>query len=156
MLLLIYILTNGHTGYTGTLAPTKGNMYVNCNVNAVVKVQTPDWTLTHQCRMLVGQIQRLGNQIKSAQARVEELQNRLKATSGGCHILLQEDTLTPPIDDLKLYNEGSDLAEAMGSLAVDPDGNAKYHGESAASEVRLLICTERHQVYLVIIDSSLS
>ncbi|KZP23741.1 hypothetical protein FIBSPDRAFT_1042603 [Athelia psychrophila] len=27
----------------------------------------------------------------------------------------------------------------MGSLSVDPDGNAKYHGESAASEARLLL-----------------
>ncbi|KZP23763.1 hypothetical protein FIBSPDRAFT_889299 [Athelia psychrophila] len=100
---------------TGTLAPTKGNP------------------------LLVGQIQRLRNQVKSAEARVEELQNRLRAASGGSHVLLQKDTLAPPVDDLQLYNEDSDLAEAMGSLAVDPDGNAKYHGESAASELIDLI-----------------
>ncbi|KZP23764.1 hypothetical protein FIBSPDRAFT_1042620 [Athelia psychrophila] len=95
----------------GTLAPTKGNP------------------------LLVGQIQRLRNQVKSAEARVEELQNRLRAASGGSHPLLQKDTLALPADDLQLYNDDSDLAEAMGSLAVDPDGNAKYHGESAASEL---------------------
>ncbi|KZP23765.1 hypothetical protein FIBSPDRAFT_736809, partial [Athelia psychrophila] len=108
----------------GTLAPTKGNP------------------------LLVGQIQRLRNQVKSAEARVEELQNRLRAASGGSHVLLQKDTLTPPVDDLQLYNEDSDLAEAMGSLAVDPDGNAKYHGESAASEVKLLICKQIYQTDL--------
>ncbi|KZP23762.1 hypothetical protein FIBSPDRAFT_930268 [Athelia psychrophila] len=109
----------------GTLAPTKGNTLLNA------------------------QVQRLGNQVKSAQARVEELQNRLGATSaGGTHPLLQKDTLALPADDLQFYNDDSDLAEAMGSLAVDPDGNAKYHGESAASEVTLLICTERYQADL--------
>ncbi|KZP02256.1 hypothetical protein FIBSPDRAFT_808875, partial [Athelia psychrophila] len=92
----------------GTLAPTKGNT------------------------LLVAQFQRLGSQMKAAQARVKELQDRLRATSpGGSHPLLQEDTLVPPTDDLQLYNDDSDLAEAMGLLAVDPDGNAIYRGESA-------------------------
>ncbi|KZP26960.1 hypothetical protein FIBSPDRAFT_948931 [Athelia psychrophila] len=87
-------------------------------------------------RLLAAQFQRLGSQIKVAQARVKELQDRLRATSpGDSHPLLQEDTLVLPTDDLQLYNDDSDLAEAMGLLAVDPDGNAKYRGESAASEL---------------------
>ncbi|KZP31647.1 hypothetical protein FIBSPDRAFT_925510 [Athelia psychrophila] len=95
----------------GTLAPSKGN------------------------RPLAAQFQRLGNQVMAAQARVEELQDRLRATSaGGSHPLLQEDTPTEADDDLHLYNDDSDLAEAMGSLAVDLDGNTKYRGESASSE----------------------
>lgn len=84
--------------------------------------------------------------MKDAQARVEELQERLKATlsTGGSHPLLQSGTLAPPADDLQLYNNDSDLSEAMGSLLIDPDGNAKYHGESAGSEVLFL----SHKTYV--------
>ncbi|KZP23738.1 hypothetical protein FIBSPDRAFT_951653 [Athelia psychrophila] len=90
--------------------------------------------------LLAAQFQRLSSQVKAAQARVEELQSRLRATSASVsHPLLQEDLIEAD-DDLQLYNDDSDsLAEAMGSLAVDPDGNAKYHGESAASERLQLI-----------------
>lgn len=75
--------------------------------------------------------------MKVSQARIVELQNSLRESSGGSHPLLQEDPLEAP-NELDSYADvPGEISDTMGSLLIGPDGNAKYHGESAGSEMRL-------------------
>ncbi|KAG6837163.1 hypothetical protein H0H93_013753 [Arthromyces matolae] len=94
-------------GCSGTLAATKGN------------------------KVLMAQAQRLTEQVKSLTGRIRELEAAL--TLAG---VSQERNGLSDSGDRKIGpSEGLEtLTEAVGSLSLGIDGQAKYHGESAGSE----------------------
>ncbi|KZP31739.1 hypothetical protein FIBSPDRAFT_723809 [Athelia psychrophila] len=108
-------IRRGCIGHTGTLAAVKGNV------------------------ILATQAKRLENDVKSYQARINELEAALKARTGGSHPALHQSTLAAQ-DEPQLYTESNidAVSDALGSLSIGPDSRAKYHGGSAASEVRSL------------------
>lgn len=78
------------------------------------------------------------NDVKSAQRRVKELEAALKAKRGSSSRLPQQRTRLAGHDsELELYTEKSidAVSDALGSLSIGHDSRAKYHGESASSEV---------------------
>ena len=88
--------------------------------------------------------QRLAEQLKSANTRIKELEHALSEahvqTGGeGPHLFLLANNFNDTeISSLKtIYDDGiHEVSEAIGSLSIGLDGKAKYHGESAGSEVR--------------------
>lgn len=84
--------------------------------------------------------QKLTEQVKALTTRVQELESTLRDTSSGN----QDNSRTPlsettTVDDVP-YDEGvNDVYEAIGSLSIGLDGQTKYHGESASSEVSRII-----------------
>lgn len=94
--------------------------------------------------------QRLSEQINSMTARIRELEEALrdsqKVNHGGSepHPLLQapsqsHERVQLPLPELQtIFDEDDlDVSESIGSLSIDVDGRAKYHGESLGSDVRL-------------------
>ncbi|KAL0564356.1 hypothetical protein V5O48_017694, partial [Marasmius crinis-equi] len=85
-------------------------------------------------RVLAAHAQKLAEQVKSLTAKVRELEAALAETSNGTstrHNL--NDNSTTEID--ALYEKGFQVvAESMGSLSIGSEGQAIYHGESAATE----------------------
>ncbi|TFK32802.1 fungal-specific transcription factor domain-containing protein [Crucibulum laeve] len=96
----------------GTLAATKGN------------------------KVLMAHAQRLSEQVKALTSRVHELEEALGQTHSkddSTHSLLQPSVTSN--GDPEAYDECvQDVSEAIGSLSLGVDGQAKYHGESASSE----------------------
>ncbi|THU99159.1 hypothetical protein K435DRAFT_828264 [Dendrothele bispora CBS 962.96] len=96
----------------------------------------PDGALaaTKGNKILIQTTQRLSDQIKTLQARVRELEAALGQNSSNPHpaTSLPE----PPGQEYdELYEKGlQDLSSSIGSLSIGSDGQAQYHGESAASE----------------------
>jgi len=109
-------------------------------------VPSPDRTLTSKTlsRVLMAHAQRLAEQVKVANARIKELEcalseAQLQTGREGSHPLLQlnnmNDTETSSLETI--FDDGiPEISEAIGSLSIGSDGKAKYHGESAGSEVR--------------------
>ncbi|KAF5383832.1 hypothetical protein D9615_003679 [Tricholomella constricta] len=90
----------------------------------------PDGTLaaTKGNKVLMAQAQRLSEQVKSLNSRVRELEAALAQTQSTKETI---DTQTSP----EPHDEGLQaMSEAIGSLSLGIDGQAKYHGESAGSE----------------------
>jgi hypothetical protein len=90
--------------------------------------------------------QTLAEQLKSANARIKVLEDALsKAQTGGegQHPLLQgaaaknaDDTDTSVLKTI--YDDDiHEVSDAIGSLSIGLDGKARYHGETAGSEVRI-------------------
>lgn len=90
--------------------------------------------------------QRLTEDLKNANTRIEELEKALcdsQARTGGDgnHPLLQDekkhvDREFPELETI--YDDDDNLnevAEGIGSLAIGLHGKARYHGETAGSEV---------------------
>jgi len=83
--------------------------------------------------------QKLAEQVKSMSARIQELEEALQQTQAGdaVHPLLTRADEEPLWDPTL-----EDVSEAIGSLFIGADGQAKYHGGSAGSEVRHILPTE--------------
>ncbi|KIJ65704.1 hypothetical protein HYDPIDRAFT_110852 [Hydnomerulius pinastri MD-312] len=103
----------------GTLAATKGN------------------------KVLMAHAERLTEQVKSMTDRIKELEQALDESqkgsgTSGPHPLLQQSSSaeTTQLPDLQTIfdNEMHEVTDAIGSLSIGLDGQAKYHGESAGSE----------------------
>lgn len=80
--------------------------------------------------------EKLAEEVKHLTARIHELEGALSQQANGeTHPLLQpRDPQREEID--ALYEKGlHEVSEAIGSLAIGQDGQAKYHGETAGSEV---------------------
>jgi len=78
----------------------------------------------------MAQAQRLSEQVKSLNSRVRELEAALAQNRGAGDTL---DTRTSSDSDIS--DEGiKAVSEAIGSLSIGLDGQAKYHGESAGAE----------------------
>ncbi|KAG6861339.1 hypothetical protein C0995_001318 [Termitomyces sp. Mi166 len=90
----------------------------------------PDGTLaaTKGNKVLMAQAQKLSEQVKTLNARVRELETALSLSR------------VPERDRLGTHREPGQadsveaISEAIGSLSLGVDGQAKYHGESAGSE----------------------
>jgi hypothetical protein len=86
-------------------------------------------------RVLMAHAQKLSEQVKSLTSRVRELETALQNKSNddtGFTQLLSVLAVDPEVafeDDL------NSMSETIGSLSIGHDGQAKYHGESAGSEV---------------------
>ncbi|KAF9005897.1 fungal-specific transcription factor domain-containing protein [Cyathus striatus] len=96
----------------------------------------PDGTLaaTKGNKVLMAHAQKLSEQVKTLTARVHELEAALAQTQSKAedpHPLLQSTASPTQNDD---YEDLKDVSEAIGSLSIGTDGQAKYHGESAGSE----------------------
>lgn len=86
----------------------------------------------------------MNEQLKAAHTKIKDLEAALSETQGGAsHPLLREaaaaqDLQRPDSPELgTIYDDGvHHVSEAIGSLALGPDGTARYHGETAGSEVR--------------------
>lgn len=80
--------------------------------------------------------QRLSETNKTLTSRIHELESALAqahAKDDGTHPLLQSDLDLNPDGDHD--NNLNHVSEAIGSLSIGLDGQSKYHGESAGSEV---------------------
>jgi hypothetical protein len=81
--------------------------------------------------------QKLTEQVKSLTSRVHELETALRGTSNSgqssSHVLLSDASTLAGGD--AAHEEEDDIYEAIGSLSIGLDGQTKYHGESASSEV---------------------
>jgi hypothetical protein len=90
--------------------------------------------------------QRLTEQVKVLTARIHELEAQVRRGSGGtdqAHSGVSKEEVD------RMYEHGlSALSDGIGSLAIGVDGQAKYHGDSASSEVRLSILAIRNDAYL--------
>jgi hypothetical protein len=103
--------------------------------------------------------QKLSERVKAQKARISELEHALSqalAVGGaeGSHPLLQSTALRETQEELELeniYDTGfRDVSDAIGSLSIGLDGQSKYHGESAGSEV----CENMQSLHFL--ESSLS
>ncbi|KAF9268995.1 hypothetical protein L218DRAFT_1072662 [Marasmius fiardii PR-910] len=101
----------------------------------------PDGTLnaTKGNKVLAAHAQKLAEQVKSLTARVRELENALAESSSGGSSRLQVHLHDPressPTEIDALYEKGFQVvSESMGSLSIGSEGQANYHGESAATE----------------------
>ncbi|KAL1738782.1 hypothetical protein HDZ31DRAFT_69625 [Schizophyllum fasciatum] len=79
-------------------------------------------------KVLLAHSQKLGEHVKSLQNRVRELEAAL-ATSRDDHPLLQPSQLPSSAED-----ELERVTSAIGMLSIGADGQARYQGDSAASE----------------------
>ncbi|KAF9268994.1 hypothetical protein L218DRAFT_916484 [Marasmius fiardii PR-910] len=98
----------------------------------------PDGTLnaTRGDKVLAAHTQKLAGQVNSLTARVRELENALGENSNGGEIYLYDPRVNSPAgDDHAFYEKGLQaVSESMGSLSIGSEGQANYHGESAATE----------------------
>lgn len=84
----------------------------------------------------------MAEQIKSANARIKELEAALSNSVHGPHPLLggaaAKEPPQPEDDHSALENDCEEaVLDAIGSLSIGADGAARYHGETAGSEVGL-------------------
>jgi hypothetical protein len=95
-------------------------------------------------RVLLAHVQRLTEQIKTANARIKDLERALSEaqtqTGGnGPHPLLNKEAQDIQIIELEtIYDDIDgihDVSDTIGSLSIGPDGKARYYGETAGSEV---------------------
>ncbi|KAH7914825.1 fungal-specific transcription factor domain-containing protein [Hygrophoropsis aurantiaca] len=109
----------------------------------------PDGTLaaTKGNKVLMAHAQRLTEQVRSMADRIKELESALEESQrsghdgSGEHPLLQGQNLQvtdvsnslPELQTL-FDQEVHEVSDAIGSLSIGLDGQAKYHGESAGSE----------------------
>uniref|UniRef100_A0A0W0FZD4 Xylanolytic transcriptional activator regulatory domain-containing protein n=1 Tax=Moniliophthora roreri TaxID=221103 RepID=A0A0W0FZD4_MONRR len=79
--------------------------------------------------------QRLSEEVKTLTARVRELEAVL-AEPGGTSRLNSQDPRENPVNEIDtLYEKGFQVvSKSMGSLSIGSEGQANYHGESAATE----------------------
>ncbi|KAH7923981.1 hypothetical protein BV22DRAFT_1167136 [Leucogyrophana mollusca] len=111
----------------------------------------PDGTLaaTKGNKVLMAHAQRLTEQVKSMADRIKELEQALEESQksdhggNGAHPLLrgqklQDNDVYNALPDLQTLfdQEVHEVSEAIGSLSIGQDGQAKYHGESAGSEAK--------------------
>ena len=86
--------------------------------------------------------ERLTQQVKTMSARIKELEGALAQTQGSA----QPHPLLKDIDgrdggaivselETTFAAEMEEVAETIGSLSIGLDGKARYHGETAGSEV---------------------
>lgn len=95
----------------------------------------------------MAQAQRLNEQVKTANGRIRDLEQALsemqsRVGDGILHPLLKRDAGKDPAkiefsDFETIYDDDAihEVSDAIGSLAIGTDGKAKYHGETASSEV---------------------
>lgn len=78
--------------------------------------------------------EKLAEEVKVLTARIHDLEGALSSRDGAAHPLLQgRDPQRDEID--ALYEKGlQDVSDAIGSLSIGSDGQAKYYGETAGSE----------------------
>ncbi|KAK0488806.1 hypothetical protein IW261DRAFT_1327039 [Armillaria novae-zelandiae] len=78
--------------------------------------------------------EKLAEEVKVLTARIHDLESALSSRDGASHPLLQgRDSQRDEID--ALYEKGlNDVSDAIGSLSIGSDGQAKYYGETAGSE----------------------
>ena len=102
--------------------------------------------LTWPPRVLMAHAQRLTEQVKSMSEKIKQLEQALEgAQSSSEHSLLGTSARFVPDDPPDIHtlfdDEGQvrEATEAMGSLSIGQYGQVKYHGESASSEVIILI-----------------
>lgn len=94
-------------------------------------------------RVLLAHAQRLTEQIKTANARIKDLEHALsdaQAQTGGKgpHPLLREAQDIQIIELETIYDDVDgilDVSDTIGSLSIGPDAKARYYGETAGSEV---------------------
>ncbi|KAG6815799.1 hypothetical protein H0H87_011243 [Tephrocybe sp. NHM501043] len=81
----------------------------------------------------MAQAQRLSDQVKSLNSRVRELEAALARTG---HAVPEEQAVSRNVGDREAPRADGveSVSEAIGSLSLGADGQAKYHGESAGSE----------------------
>ncbi|KAG7093883.1 hypothetical protein E1B28_007522 [Marasmius oreades] len=99
----------------------------------------PDGTLsaTKGNKVLAAHAQKLAEQVRSLTTRVRELEIALAENSnGGSSLLhLHDPRENSPTEIDALYEKGFQVvSESMGSLSIGSQGQANYHGESAATE----------------------
>ncbi|KAG6915269.1 hypothetical protein DXG01_012404 [Tephrocybe rancida] len=82
-------------------------------------------------RVLMAQAQRLSDQVKALNARVRELEGAL-SRSGASEV--RNEGLNIGHREPSHADGVESVSEAIGSLSLGLDGQAKYHGESAGSE----------------------
>ncbi len=87
--------------------------------------------------------EKLAEEVKVLTARIHDLESALSSRDGASHPLLQgRDSQRDEID--ALYEKGlNEVSDAIGSLSIGSDGQAKYYGETAGSEVwsyPILVC----------------
>lgn len=80
----------------------------------------------------MAQAQKLSEQVKTLHARVRELEIALASSRSSD----ERDDAFCSARELGLSDGVEAVSEAIGSLSLGIDGQAKYHGESAGSEVR--------------------
>jgi hypothetical protein len=97
-------------------------------------------TSDQPCRVLMAQAQRLTEQVKMLNARVQELEAALAQANPSHHELTKTRPSSSMLDkDEYEAARAKEISEALGSLSLGIDGQAKYHGESAGSEVCVLV-----------------
>ncbi len=94
-------------------------------------------------RVIMAHAEKLAEEVKVLTARIHDLESALSSRDGASHPLLQgRDSQRDEID--ALYEKGlNEVSDAIGSLSIGSDGQAKYYGETAGSEVwsyPILVC----------------
>ncbi|PBK60443.1 hypothetical protein ARMSODRAFT_966033 [Armillaria solidipes] len=96
----------------------------------------PDGTLTATKgnKVIMAHAEKLAEEVKVLTARIHDLESALSSRDGASHPLLQgRDPQRDEID--ALYEKGlNEVSDAIGSLSIGSDGQAKYYGETAGSE----------------------
>jgi hypothetical protein len=82
--------------------------------------------------------QRLQEQVKSLTSRCRELERELAQAKGDDAVI---EPFVPPHGSSP--DNLSNVSETLGSLSIGLDGQAKYHGETAGSEVRIPLARGR-------------
>ncbi|KAK0457651.1 uncharacterized protein EV420DRAFT_1546715 [Desarmillaria tabescens] len=84
--------------------------------------------------VIMAHAEKLAEEVKVLTARIHDLEDALSSRDGASHPLLQgRDPQRDEID--ALYEKGlQEVSDAIGSLAIGSDGQAKYYGETAGSE----------------------
>jgi hypothetical protein len=95
-------------------------------------------------RALMAHAQQLTEKVKSQSTRIRELEDALSqaldtAGADGNHPLLKPSARGGSTDEAELGtiydNELEGVSDTMGSLSIGLEGQAKYYGETASSEV---------------------
>jgi hypothetical protein len=82
--------------------------------------------------------QRMSDQVKTMSARIQQLEQALQTQTSGEHPLLAGRDSHGAVELETIYDTGlKDVSDAIGSLSIGMNGRAKYHGETAGSEVML-------------------
>ena len=83
-------------------------------------------------RVLMAHAQRLQEEVKTLNARCQELEKELAQAKGEDEDLHH---LLGPRSDRDLPEPPDTVSEGFGSLSIGVDGQAMYHGETSSSEV---------------------